>query len=462
MLVARLVLPSCSIYKAEMTHRAPGVPGRFNLRDNGTLSLPLYFLLGLAVAYSFWGTVGKPNCQDMDFGSYYRAAVAVSHGQTPYTVDEHGPMGVYPYAPVYAYLLSPLHYLDYLWACRCWLVINWAATAVVFCQALGLVLGPDWRFRASRGILLLAAVPTAAYVWANLRVGQAAMLMMLGCLGWAICRRRGRPFLGGLLLAAACAIKLAPLVLVPYLLIQRDRRGLAGVVIGGLSLFMLPAVWVGLAGTVRLHQEWVQHTLATHVPVQTYRPGNQSLLAQLARLPPYSNGHQCYSAENLAALSCCYPLILLVLAAGLYGWILWTCWGRRSSPISEQEKRCDLIHLALLFIFLTLAHPRAWRCNFVALIFPCVLLAEQVWKRRPGFQVSLAALGVVLWACVWPTNGVGEQGWSWGAWLLQGKHFWGAVAVASACYWSRALKRHGLQTAPQRERSGCYPTLRLR
>src|SRR5437764_3210658 len=87
--------------------------------------------IGLVVAFSFWGTIGKPDCQDQDFGAYYRAAVAVRRGQSPYTMDEHGPLGVYTYAPAFAYLLLPLQFLDYLWACRCWLVVNWLATGAV-------------------------------------------------------------------------------------------------------------------------------------------------------------------------------------------------------------------------------------------------------------------------------------------------------------------------------------------
>src|SRR5207248_4897322 len=102
-------------------------------------------LIGLAVLGSFWGTVGKPDCQDMDFGAYYRAAVAVSQGESPYTLDEeegafpprakrldgYPSLGAFPYAPAYAYLLSPLHSLDYLWACRAWMLLNWllASTA---------------------------------------------------------------------------------------------------------------------------------------------------------------------------------------------------------------------------------------------------------------------------------------------------------------------------------------------
>src|SRR5437016_1683937 len=76
--VVHLVFPGSEAYKAGMPRP------RF-------LHILVGCLLIVTVAFSFWGTINKPDCQDMDFGSYYRAAVAVSRGQTPYVVDEYGP-----------------------------------------------------------------------------------------------------------------------------------------------------------------------------------------------------------------------------------------------------------------------------------------------------------------------------------------------------------------------------------
>jgi hypothetical protein len=394
-------------------------------------------LLGLAIPWSFAGTIANPSCQDLDFGAYYRAGLAVRQGRTPYIVDEYGPLGVYPYAPAFAYGFIPLTYLDYLWACRCWMLLNWLATAAAVVLAVRLL-----RLKGEEvwPIVLLAFVPMTGYLWTNLHVGQISMFLVLGCLAWVYCQRQGHRFLGGTFLAAASALKLAPLALVPYLILQRDRRGWAGFVAGLASLFVLPAAWVGWRGTCDLHIGWLQHTAATQVPVQIYRPGNQSLLAQLARLPLFSNGHQCYSAQRLSQLTHAYPLLLAGAAGFLYAWILWdrrsSGGGWRVTPDEPACLSCDSLHLALLLIFLTLANPRAWRCNFVALLFPCLMLAKQAWRQEPGYRMGLAALGIVLLACAVPTHGLGERGWYLGRWLLDGKHFWAGVAVGGACWWT--------------------------
>ena len=399
--------------------------------------------LGTLVVISFWGTT-RPDCQDMDFGAYYRAGAAVARGDSPYFVDEHGPLGSYPYAPAYAYLFMPLSTLDYLWACRLWMTINWTATIAGCVLAVRLVCREEQHFENMLPVGL-AVLATGAYLWTNVRMGQVGMLMFLGCLGWMWCQRHGKPFLGGLALASACALKLAPGVLLPYLVLRRDVRGLAGVAVGAAALFLLPAAWVGWDGTVQLHRQWVEHTAATQIPAQTCRRGNQSLLAQLARLPGISSGDVCIAPEKLATLSRWYPLGIVGLGLMVFAWAYRAL--RRSRPrvsVVDQEN----VVFAVLLIFLTLAHPRAWRCNFVAMLFPCLLLAEQRRRRLPGAAVDWTALGLMMLACIWPTRGLETEEWTLPGWLLLGKHFWAALAVGFACLRGASSSAPGAPNAP--------------
>jgi hypothetical protein len=374
--------------------------------SSSTVAIIGWSALGLAVAFSFWGTVGKPDCQDMDFGAYHRAGAAVARGETPYTVDKHGPLGVYPYAPAYAYFFMPLSCLDYLWACRLWMALNWLATAAACFLAVRLLRGRDQKDESAWPSLAIALLAVGAYVWANVRMGQVAMLMVLAVLGWAWCQRRGQRFVGGLLLAAACALKLAPGVLLPYLLLRRDLRGLAGVMVGTAVLFLVPTPWVGWDGSVELHRQWVRHTADTQIPAQTCRRGNQSLLGQLARLPTISSGDVCIAPENLASLSSLYLPLVVALGIALYGWVFWSL---RRPGLSAARWEVENFVLAVLLIFMTLVHPRAWRCNFVALLFPCLLLADR-WRRGcHGSRAGLMALGLVLLACGWPTRAIESE-----------------------------------------------------
>jgi hypothetical protein len=336
----------------------------------------------------------------------------------------------------------PMTELDYISAFRCWLALNWAATLACFFLAAKLICSEVGLSRRPWSILLVTAAPVASYFWYNNNVGQAGVLVLLGCLAWAFCVRRGWPMVGGVFLALACATKLAPFILAPYLLLRRDRRGLAGLALGLALVFFLPAFWVGLDGAADLHYQWAQHTMASHIPMQTFRRGNQSLLAQLARLPAISNGNICYSLDNLNLLHRWYPVLLAVLASGLYA-MIWRSHRTLNGPaLPETRRQLTNLHLSQLLVFMVVAHPRAWRCNYVALLFPCMTLAAWAWQRRRGTAQCVAALASVVVAICWPTEGLGADGlWSWSAWLQEGKHLWGALAVGGVCWHLDCLTR---------------------
>ncbi len=394
-------------------------------------------LLGVAIVVTMLRTIGQSDSfQEGDFGAYYRAACAVSRGESPYKVDEHGPEMTFVYSPAFAYLFRSLSWLDYMWAARVWMLLNWALWVVCVHLALRLALGHGRRDRVIWGMVWLAAFPTASYFWNNVRGGQAATLMMVCCLGWAVCQRRGRPVWSGLLLAAAMAVKLAPGILMPYLILRRDWRGLAGVLVGGLILLALPALWVGWAGSIRLHLEWIPHCQQTQTYLQTCRIENQSLLGALARLPAISNGDFCYSLSNLRLLERAYPLVLLVLAAAFYAWISWTRGRKFGRFLPEEKWSRDNLHLSLLFIFMTVAHPRAWSYNYVALILPCMLLADRVSRRALGWQIAVVSLALIALVCACPKGNRCEPDWSWPRWFYRAKDIWGALVLAGVVTWS--------------------------
>jgi hypothetical protein len=416
-------------------------------RGWGLFGIASWVVLSLAVSYSLLWTIGQTHSfQKGDFGAYYRAGQAVAAGRTPYFVDENGPTETFVYAPAYAFLFQPFGLLEYYWGARAWMLVNWAVTILCLCLGLELIIGGDWRRQVPWATLWLALVPLSNFFWSNIRSGQVGTLVLACCLGWAVLGRRGKPFLGGMLLAAGCALKLAPGLLLPYLIIRRDFRGLAGVVAGSALLFALPALWVGWEGTIHLHQEWPRHCSATQIAAQTCHPMNQSLLGLLARLPWISNGGTCFSLENLHALERNYFLVLLGMVAGAYGWIFWD--RRNTWRFSQEDQfRRDNFHLALLLILLTLAHVRAWVFNYVALFPGSLLLADCIMRRLPGWKPALAALvSIILLSPVCWSNPY-EPDWSLLTWFIQGKFFWNGLAVGIACWWCRLLS---LGREPQR------------
>ena len=374
-----------------------------------------------------------------DFRVYYAAGQIVSEGRSPYTNDT-GSLP-YAYAPVFAYMIFwPLAKLPYEWAARLFLLLNWVAAAafVLLCiRTVRASIAPSTdRFL----LALLALIPTGAYLRYNLYLGQVGTLVSLACVAWLYCWRSGRQGLGGLALALAIALKIYPALLLPFMLLRRDIRGLAGCCAGLAMLFLLPALWVGFSDLVPLHAEWIDFNLQKQDPAQTIRYSNQSILSFLARLPFISNGYELYSADNLKILMQWYPAIVVAIAAIAYGYIAIDQKRWRNAG-SEQAR--TLAHVSLLFLLMTVVTPRAWPHNFAIELLPALMITAALLEgAKPKWLPPVALLGVLAAVAI-PSP---EPGGNWRLWafLVMSKHLLAAVVLAIAVLATWPLRREAV------------------
>jgi hypothetical protein len=374
-------------------------------------------VLGLMIA-SFLGT-RKPDAQGQDFGAYYHAGRDVDAGLTPYNQDKAhgGPTGAFMYAPVFAeYPFRLISRLPYLWGVRVFMAINWIASAA--CAWLCLKTVPAGVDRFAVGCIALASAGT--YLWADIHNGQVGTLLFLACLGWMTLYLSGRPFLGGLSLSLAVALKLYPALMVPYLMLRKDVRGLAGVAIGLTILFVSPALTVGPARLVAVHREWLTFCVATQTDNQTVRVGNQSLLGVLGRLPWVTDSRERSDPGAVAKLEKVYPVVVMIATVAVYGLV---CLTRRRPPVVAD--------VAILLLWMTLASPRCWTFNLCSEVLAATLLAARVVVGPAGRAWPIAALSGVLIAIGFPTNHLPypEHGWAVWAFVVQNKHFDAAVLL---------------------------------
>jgi hypothetical protein len=371
-----------------------------------------------------WGVNDSYELQATDFGAYYRAGLNVRSGNSPYVLDKIGPEGSFVYAPAYSYVFVPFTYLDYFPASRLWMLLNWVGIGI--CVGLARRLSETESRNGSWLILTVAGVLFANYFVRNVRFGQVGVWLAVLCYGWAHCLRRGRQARAGMLLAAACFLKILPILLVPFMLIRRQWRGLAGFLAGSCALFLVPAPWLGLTETLQRHVEWKEHLQGTSVPFQTFRPANQSLLGMLARTPAISNGNCCYDEARLAALTRSYPFLLLGLAGLLYFGIWYRGRGVASTVRSENVVLC------LLFLLMTCGNPRGWHLNFPVMFLACLLAVQAAWALQPGWPFALVGLIVLAAANVIPSPECEASAYPWTVPLLQGIHFWALVLMTGS------------------------------
>ena len=297
------------------------------------------------------------------------SARAVSRGDTPYVVDEFGPLGSYVYGPALAFAMQPLASLDYIWACRLWTLFNWALTCGCLAMALSLAGVKDRRHLLLA--LWLAAIPTVSYFWSGIRVGQASILMVALCLGWAVCLRSGRSLTGGCLLAAATSLKLAPGFLIPYMLVRRDWRGLVGVCLGGISLVSASGA-LGRVRRLRAAASRMGRPLSQYASDRADFPARESVVDR--PVDSTALGQQ-RSRVGLGRPACRH---LSILSVGCIG-PLRRCsrHHRLAAAARASPAQFEIRAIAILMVAMTLIHVRAWTCNFVALALPAAMLARR-------------------------------------------------------------------------------------
>lgn len=218
--------------------------------------LALFALFVLALGVCAHGaimlTVGWPTVIDSphgrDFASYYYAIEAASQGLDPYRTGALNALAKADgtRAQVYPFFYPPPYLLSMVWALpfslkgayQLWF---WADGLFGIAALLGLALW--WRSPAlifGAGVLLATFTP-----WQNNHeMGQANLPVLALLVFGLVASERKRPVLAGVLMGAACMMKMSPGLLVAWWLVRRQwREALAACAAAlVLSLAALPLV----------------------------------------------------------------------------------------------------------------------------------------------------------------------------------------------------------------------------
>jgi hypothetical protein len=320
-----------------------------------------------------------------DFNVYFIAAEAYARGQDPYALSDAYPspqwdalardLGITRYAKPYRYppqtavLLLALRPLGARSAAVVWAIAN-AIALIAAAWLIGCVLGGGWWVPVSLAALLLYAPAID-----TLLLGQVNGLMLasLAFALWALHRRRDG--LAGVSLAVGSVLKLVPFLLVVALALRRRWRpaAFAGGAIVVLTLACLPAIGVsGLA-------DYARHALDLTRPNALFTDQtNQSLSGVLGRVLHWLHDP---AAARTAARVTGAALLLTT------GWLV-----RRKGA----EERWLRLEFALVVTIMQLIFPFTWFHQFVLLLIPLLVVAEELARQaRRGLLVLLAALFVL-------------------------------------------------------------------
>lgn len=342
-----------------------------------------FVLVGVA-AVIYVVLLAQGGLHHQDFGVYLAAARDVVHGQPLYVAFLHHPFPdatlrpAYIYPPSFALLVAPLGLLSDGVAAAVWLGIEQASLAVALIVVVRWLRPTRWAVAA-----LLFATLTFYPLWVDVVQGQANLLVLLLVTVGIVGILRGQPAFGAAI-GAAAALKLTPVILIVWLLLERRFRA-AAFVLGGFALL------TGAGFILRFHDTLTYFSQVLPALARgTAFYANQSLAGVLDRTlstNPYT--------QPWIALS--WVSVLVIAAAViLIGWWWW-----QTRPQAALARGAAFIPLIPLLSSVTWTHhlvivlPVVW--------FAVIALAERDWPPVPTAALS----GVLLLFSIfsrWPVG----------------------------------------------------------
>jgi len=340
-------------------------------------------LAGSALAiYALVLIQGGLHHQDLD--AYLTAGSAVLHGQPLYAPFLHHPFPdpalrpAYIYPPLFALLVAPLALLPMASANVIWLVLGQLALAAALLLTVR-------RLNPSAGAVTAIVCATVTFypLWIDAAQGQANLLVLLLVSAGLAGIVQGKPTFGAAL-GVAAALKLTPLILLAWLLMERRFREAVSM-LGAFAAVTAAAALLRFDDTLVFFRQ-VLPALASG----TAYYANQSLAGLVSRV---------FSQNPYTAPWITFSLGFLLPVAGgilLGGFWLWRMRGQ--PPLSR----------AVAFIpLLPLLSSVTWPHHLVILLpvfwLGAIALAERDWPVAP--TVGAAGLLVIFSVVTrWPVG----------------------------------------------------------
>ncbi|HKV73338.1 MAG TPA: glycosyltransferase family 87 protein [Gemmatimonadales bacterium] len=374
-----------------------------------------------------------------DFAGYLMVGNAVLDGKHIY---HDTPPGINTWPPFFALVCVPLALIGrvstYL-ATSSWLVLSYAVLLLVLDLLARILYGqPMTLRRTGPGIPIASAglfVPlllTSTYLFNNFEHTQISVVLLGLTVGGLYLIDRGRTWAGSAALGLAIAMKLMPVVFLPYFALRRQWRAFfqCGLITGALSLS--PILVFGWTRYWDYVASW-RKVLGWGWGVGAY---NQSLYALWDRFI----GHHVYPfapGDNYNLNRSGDPAVQAAFLVSLAILGLLTLWRLLKPPFDRP--RTAITEWSAVLILSTMWGPVLWKLYLVVLLVPAALLFA-VW-RSPGLDAASRR------TCAWFLFGsavlqLGTAHDIAGRWLspqleLGGVATWSALVMLAGVLWLR-------------------------
>lgn len=410
---------------------------------NSRLRMAL-LILGLMIGFSIPPLFNSfKEGDNMDYNLWQRTGQTLCAGGDIYPTD--GSKFPFMYPPPCAALLAPISPLPEFFFVLTLVLLNSVAWAACIIFSVSLATG-SWR-NAHPALYLWPSIAVIPLIHNTYLLGQPALLLLALVLGCFVLLRRGRPFVGGTLLAVAVVIKAYPILVAGYLIYRRQWRALVGLICALVVLFaIVPLAFRSPAQVQKDITVWSQGMLfktgekgIAQRPARSLGFKNQSLQSVVYRLlrPVLADGEGDKEWKvNFLALSYeqankVYAVVVLALLAVYAG----ATFGSGPPPRPSGEA----LEMGMAVILGIILAPLSFQYSYVWLLFPVTTLlflaitAPQASSLRRAAGVSL---GVCIFLLLWSIPLTRTAG-AYGNILFAGLALYGGSAILLRSGWLR-------------------------
>jgi Glycosyltransferase family 87/WD40-like Beta Propeller Repeat len=344
----------------------------------------VFILTGLLPAWTYLGP---------DFASYYLVARLYREGypverayewswfqrQKDHDGIDRALVSFIPSTLVSAMAVMPLSTAPPLQASRYWLMLNIAFLSIT---AALLKLTTQLSLRRIGILIFLAIAPLRS----NFILGQehVILLFLLALAAWLYLGNR--PFLSGVILAAAAAMKIYPAAFLVFFVFKREWRATLGLLLGSAGAVLLSAFLFGANACWIYLREVLPWALRGDItdPYDVRWDSISALLHRLFIAEPELN------PSPLAHWPSLYSLLHPLIHGFIFAAFIWALTSKSSQERRRLEWACFLFLLLLL-------SPLPLSFHFLALIVSVTLVVDYLGARD---QWIIAGVVVALYALI--------------------------------------------------------------
>ena len=275
--------------------------------------------------------------------------------------------------PIFTSLLYPFSKIPILLATTIWKLLSLLSLLRIIFIIDEWVFKPNLKMNSNLNAIAILCLSSIYYIYSNLHLIQMTIIILfLSLESLNQIFKRNNEIVGGTLLSLALAIKLTPIVFIPYLLFKQKWKTVIALGISILLLIVLPSVFLGWDQNLAMWSNWLEALTPEKEEWAIFDMNNRknhglsALLSTLFIAEIEDNVVDLTHRRHLIDLG--YDTVKYLIYAARIIIILFTFYFLRRETNSVDSKLKLWWQWSYLFLIITLFFPQQRLYNFIFLM----------------------------------------------------------------------------------------------